>query len=48
LSEAVAATLTVPETVAPFAGAVSETEGKVVSLKTVTETEEVFVFAAAS
>jgi hypothetical protein len=38
LSEALAVTLIVPETVAPFAGAVMLTEGAVTSLNTVTVT----------
>ena len=52
MSEALAVTFTVPETEAPFVGAVIETVGGVLSitaLETVTVTfEEVVVFPAAS
>src|SRR5437899_58308 len=49
LSEALAVTLTVPETVAPPTGAVTETDGGVVSFETVTVTAaEVVTLPAAS
>src|SRR5207248_4390956 len=49
LSAAFALTLTLPDTVAPFAGDVIETDGAVVSLKTVTVTAaEVVRLPAAS